>query len=975
MFSRLVAVIGFLCCVGSAAAQVDWPDLSLTKIASGFHQPTHVASARDGSGRLFVLEKGGKIWIVENGETLDQPFLDVSEQTVSWGECGLLAIAFPADYSTSGAFYLHYSSSPNGDGVVSRFHRSAGDPTIADPTSEEILLEIPQPSVVHNGGQLAFGPDGFLYIALGDGGGVDAGAPNNPAQDRSNLLGSILRIDVTSTPDPGLSYRIPPGNPYAGNTLGYREEIWAFGLRNPWRFSFDSLTGDLYIGDVGEDSREEINRQLAGSAGGQNYGWNFKEGTENFLAGGAGGLTAPLIEYEHAPDGSVIGGFVYRGTQHPRMSGIYFSGDFATGAFRGFKELGGTKHKFVFPVVMDFTTSFGEDEDGEILVLNFGNLYRLGDSGRALGPIVTPNGLVVSNALDIHVEAVSPGSTIHYTLDGSEPDASSPTVPSGGIVTVDAIRYFKAIAIRADLLPSEVVSTYYSFTTDTPVFVPQSAPWDGYILVTIESETMGAEIRYTRDGSMPTLESDLYTGSLAIGPLDRVRAAAFKPGYETSKAGSLRELRESALSVTNFAGNGTEGLKDARGSLARFAYPSGLEMASNGTLYVADSQNHRIRKVDSLARVTTLAGSSSGNVDGTGTSARFNDPLDVALEPSGNIVVTDRGNNQIRRITTGGITSTLATTIREPRYLIVDSAGTIRWSEWAKLWQLPAGGSASEFAGQGVNRLGGIPGESSIAENGAGSFVAIGVSGLVSVSSSAEVSSLVPFDRQMFIDAGPRDGYLSDAVVLEGRDLCRDAVGNFYYCTSSSVMKIRHDGLQLKLAGGESVALGHVNGSGDEARFYYPSGITVSTSGEIYVADTWNHSIRLIKQVDSDGDGIPDSAEKFRQPYVIGVNDAVTDTDGDGQSNAFEWITGTNPLLKNSAFKLEAAPLPDGGGMELRWKSGANAVYQCEYSLDLVTWKSEGGIIVGNGQDKILTSPRPEGEDKRFLRVVILPKK
>jgi glucose/arabinose dehydrogenase len=311
------------CSGGSVAPSSTFPVLTLTRIASGFDQPVHVTHAGDNSGRLFVVERGGVIRIIRDGAVLPTPFFELSGQVqAAGGEQGLLSVAFPPDFASKRYFYVDYTNRTGvGDTVVARYPMTA-NPDLASSTGGVELLSVSQPFANHNGGQLAFGPDGLLYVALGDGG--SAGDPFNNAQNLSTGLGKILRLDTEAGVVP---YAIPAGNPF-GN------EIWAYGLRNPWRFSFDRATGDLYIADVGQNLIEEVNFQPATSSGGENYGWKVMEGTSCFLSPACdrAGLILPVAEYSHA-DGncSVTGGFVYRGNQFPDLQGIYLYADFCSG--------------------------------------------------------------------------------------------------------------------------------------------------------------------------------------------------------------------------------------------------------------------------------------------------------------------------------------------------------------------------------------------------------------------------------------------------------------------------------------------------------------------------------------------------------------------------------------------------------------------------------------------------------------------
>ena len=335
-----------------------WQQLPL----SGLERPVDLQP--DGSGRLFIIEKAGRIRIVENDQLLATPFLDTTDRVGNNGnEQGLLGLAFHPQYAQNGRFFVNYTDT-RGDTVLARFQVSS-DPNLADPNSETPLLGIDQPFPNHNGGVLAFGPDGYLYAGLGDGGA--AGDPMGNGQNTGVLLGKVLRLDVDSA-EP---YAVPANNPF-GN------EIWAYGLRNPWRLSFDRSTRDLYIGDVGQGEWEEIDFLAAGSTGGANFGWDAREGAHDYEGGGTEGMIDPVAEYSHAEGGcSVTGGYVYRGSM-PEWNGIYLYGDYCTGLIWGLLRSGDTwQTQLLFD--MDVTiTSFGQDAAGELyLISDNGGVYRL----------------------------------------------------------------------------------------------------------------------------------------------------------------------------------------------------------------------------------------------------------------------------------------------------------------------------------------------------------------------------------------------------------------------------------------------------------------------------------------------------------------------------------------------------------------------------------------------------------------------
>jgi len=399
----LLALPAFFTLNISANAQTAWPDsISLSLIESSFSLPVHINHAGDGSGRLFVVEQAGRVYILKNGDRLNTPFLDIRQRVLAPGDAGagseegLLSIAFPPGFGESANHFYVYYTNLNSNNQVSRFSVSA-DADIADPNSEKLILEIPHPGQVnHNGGQLAFGPDGYLYIGTGDGGGGDD--PDENAQDKMELLGKLLRINVEGSPaapnptdhqvflpltfgSGATAYTIPDDNPFVGVPC-YRPEIWALGLRNPWRFSFDRLTGDVYIGDVGQDRWEEIDFQEAG-IGGQNYGWDIMEGlvcNEPMTGCPQTGLTLPVHVYTQGSFQAVTGGFVYRGQTYPALQGIYIYADYATGEIWGLQrdELGDWQNQLQLSTNHSLS-SFGEDESGELYLASLytGNIYQV----------------------------------------------------------------------------------------------------------------------------------------------------------------------------------------------------------------------------------------------------------------------------------------------------------------------------------------------------------------------------------------------------------------------------------------------------------------------------------------------------------------------------------------------------------------------------------------------------------------------
>ena len=379
MFWRLTLVF-FLSLLSLSAAAVDLQYETISNRGN----VVDIRHAGDGTGRLFLVEQSGRIWVLVDGEEITRPFLDLRDRLSTGGERGLLSLAFPPDYRRSGAFYTWYTDL-NGDTVLSRF-RVGADPNQALLESEEILLTVPQPRSNHNGGQLQFGPDGYLYLGIGDGGG--GGDPDGFGQDPDALLGKLIRIDV----DPDRSgYVIPADNPFIDSEA--RDEIWALGLRNPWRMAFDPLTGDLFIADVGQNSFEEVNVQGALDGGGQNYGWNRMEGPECFRSGcDTEGLVLPVGGYDHDQGCSITGGVVYRGSAYPDLHGRYLFGDFCSGTIWSLERAGDGWVQESLDASGFSIATFGVGEDGAVYLSARGDaVYRLADGTAAEEPPFSVN--------------------------------------------------------------------------------------------------------------------------------------------------------------------------------------------------------------------------------------------------------------------------------------------------------------------------------------------------------------------------------------------------------------------------------------------------------------------------------------------------------------------------------------------------------------------------------------------------------
>jgi len=344
------------------------PQLALAPFVTGLTNPVGLEQPDDASGRLFVVEQQGVIRIIQNGSLLPTPFLDITSKVNFVSESGLVGVTFHPGYAQSGLFYVNYVRILNSQrqSIIAEYKVSSTDPNQADPASERILLTVDQPPFDnHKAGQLAFGPDGFLYFGLGDGG--SGGDPFGNGQNTQVLLGKLMRIDVNSA-SAGLPYAIPADNPFVAG--GGRPEIWAYGLRNPWRFSFDAPSGRLFLADVGQDAFEEVDLIQKGG----NYGWNIMEASHCFnppSGCNTAGRILPITEYSHSEGNAVIGGFVYHGSAIPALQGVYVFGDFGTGKIWGLQETSATWTRTLLSSTGKNISAFGRDQNGELYAVDY----------------------------------------------------------------------------------------------------------------------------------------------------------------------------------------------------------------------------------------------------------------------------------------------------------------------------------------------------------------------------------------------------------------------------------------------------------------------------------------------------------------------------------------------------------------------------------------------------------------------------
>jgi glucose/arabinose dehydrogenase len=930
-------------CAQLVRASTDWPYLKLTRVGSGEGFFTGLTDAGDGSGRLYAVDRPGKIWIIQSNEFLNSPLLDITSKVASLGEEGLLSAAFPPGSGPKTNFYVCYTRKPDNVVVVSRF-RIGADTNHVDPQTEEVILTIPTLHDEHYGGQLAFGPDGYLYISRGDS-DADAAA----VQSGSNYFGKVLRIDVQSVSS---GYAIPADNPFVSNT-NFLPEIWAMGLRNPWRFSFDRLTGDLYIADVGAVSREEIDFQPAG-VGGKNYGWPVKEGSLDLspVAGvNPALLTSPIFEYDHHGGlACIIGGFVSRGSS-ARMNGIYLYGDYVIGGVYGLKQSGTNweQHFFMTSPGSD-TFSFGQDQSGQIYLLG-SKIYRIDDTGEPYPPTFNPPPELGTNTGMTTISTITSNAQIHWTTNGLDPAESDPTVPSGGSLPIEFGVTLKARAFRADLLPSEVASaTYTNYVVARPELNLPSGPVTNGFPLAISTATPAAVIHYTTDGSDPDTNSPVYSGPLPFtGFKLTLKAQGFRDGYTPSEVtqGDFGLIAYEDADVTTLAGNGVQGFADGIGTNAQFNLISAVRLDSQGNLIVGEMAG-AIRKVSPSGQVTTLldyntltnsgplmmdqigidlvdlcvasngaiyftpnfdsriwrfnppnslapfAGAGApdpllGPQDGPPGTGTFYYPTVMALDNQGNIFVADDSNALIRKVAPDGTISTFVHQSFAANY------------NWTGLAFGPAGSLFGISGGSGDNEI--------FQVNSAGQVQHFAGNKALGWDGPADQASL---------NFG---NYVTSAAM--------DPAGNLYTIqfggpggTPAWIRKVHPDGSMTTLAGkwDSSDTVSYRDGTSDRAAFSDPFSLCVDTNGVVYVADS----------------------------YVI------------------------RKITPVSSLQITATLRPADKSLLLSWPSAVGRSYQVQSSANLRIWNPLADWAEGTGQLLTFTNQLEPGQStSQFFRVQV----
>jgi glucose/arabinose dehydrogenase len=535
--SRFAILGALILALGTSAAVAQAPAITLQPVLTGLASPVFVTHAGDGSGRLFVVEQGGTIRVLQPGAPAPTLFLNIADRVVAGGEQGLLGLAFHPGYATNRRFFVDYTRLADGATVIAEYHASAGDPNVAD-RAETVLLTIAQPYANHNGGMLAFGPDGFLYIGMGDGG--SANDPGDRAQNVNELLGKILRIDVDHPASAQQLYSSPADNPFAGATAG-RDEIYALGLRNPWRFSFDRQTGALFCGDVGQSAREEVDVITRGG----NYGWRTWEGTQctgnDPFPCNPTGFIMPIAEYGHTGSRcSITGGYVYRGGAGALPSGAYLFGDYCSGELFLLQATQTTPLAMTgFPV-----SSFGQDQDGELYIVDYtGSVQKVVASpcgGLSIAPpglsFAAPGGsgtvnVTASAECDWTATAGSPWIAVTSGRSGSGngvvqysvAENPGPRARQGGVVIagrVHAVAQAAPPRCPLEIDPKKIVIGQEGGTGTLTVTTRGECSWhatasDPWIVITAGASGTGPGIVQYRIGPRP--EDATHRGRIQIG--------------------------------------------------------------------------------------------------------------------------------------------------------------------------------------------------------------------------------------------------------------------------------------------------------------------------------------------------------------------------------------------------------------------------------------------------------------------------
>lgn len=863
LFVLLTVTCGLLC---GARAESEPFQVKFRHVAS-VTKPVQVSNAEDGSGRLFIVSHQGKILIHKDGGLLPDAFLDITDRVVTGNERGLFSIAFPPGYASKRYFYVSYARKSDNAVVLSRFMVPQSIPDRANAASEQVLLAVPHSNDHHLGGQIAFGPDGYLYWSLGDGG--PQGDTSNNSQNPGLLLGKLVRIDTESGQTP---YAIPPGNPFV-NSAGYRPEIMALGLRNPWRFSFDRQTGDLYLADVGQYAWEEVNIIPAGSVGGQNFGWRIMEGNHPYVVPSGydtSTLTPPAFEYSRQIGASITGGFVYRGPPS-RLSGLYVFADFAAQTLMVAERAGENWVTRVVDYPHLAICGFGEDEDGRLYAANYnGSVVEVQEDLIVRPPTISPSGGSFTNATTVYSSSTTPDSSIRYTTDGAEPTTESPIFPHQGL-TLDGHTNLRVKGFHSSFLPSSTVSGNYAFSVSPPTFNTSSGPVmpEGGKTIYIQSATANVVFRYTTDGTAPNSSSPLYSGSVhfATGPAT-LRAIAYKSGYTTSSVTSETWIRPTlSISILGQLNNvAITGQGDIHYTL------DGSEPTELSPLYtlmfpvtepvLLRARSFRYGYYPSPEVSTTLylrygenGGASGGSGSGTAGyadsplfyEARYKSPEGICMNAAG-YLVSDTGNHAIRHAAIFGAVGTLAgngtpgyvnavgaaARFNYPRGICRDTAGNVYVADDGNhvIRKIDTSGNVTTYAGSGLS--GTTNGSRNLARFLDLQGLAVDTAGNLFVGSVGIIRKVDPSGNVSDFATLPNPGRVNVTITVAGRMFATDSSHKLY--------EIEANGTVNLFAGGIA---GYSDGQRAIARFQTLRGLSSDSFGALYVCDA--HMVRQIR--------------------------------------------------------------------------------------------------------------------------------
>lgn len=978
-------------------ALIDPPCLALDRLGSvSIPGVVHLVRSVEGSG-WHVVEHAGQVHRVPRSFDSSSVFLDMRPRLI-------YGLAFSPGYATNRQFYLNCSRAPDGRSVLSRFKTDPISGTASNGT-EEVLLTLPDTAP----GGIAFGADGLLYVA------TSTGKNLHTAQDPGSLLGKILRIDVEAGIKP---YAIPANNPFL-HLPEFAPEIWALGLSGPWPITFDRASGDLYLCDPGP-FYQEVNFQPA-NTGGQNYGWPIREGPydRTQIPGVELSTLVPPIAGYSIQNGGVTAGYVYRGTQFPRMNGWFFYGDALSGDMWGAKRFGSAWLQYRASTGSIGISTFGEDETGEILVADYyqGGLYRLKDTFQVVEPVLDPPIDYVSASRTIHsntvlVACATPGASIHFTQDGRIPTELDPLVGADGSVTVRHGAPLKVRAFRPDLTPSATVTARYLLRVATPQASPENGvftngtlislscltpsstihygfdnwavssnnaafaspfplefsasglvklvviayaeglepsfrasfeyhqaraatpkiralpdPATNFITVVMTCESPGGTVFYHTNATVPHSEWLLYTAPVSFLPGTTLYARATAPGHLDSESASIKlhgpftlGSFESAI-VSTFAGSPASGYRNGFRRDARFFNPEGICINRDGHLYVADTGNKAIRRIDSRGYVSTYAGDprTSDRKDGPIESASFLAPRTITSDHQGNLYVIDNGS-VLRRIGIDGMVSTVLYTGYLYSDAIVAPDGSIfAGGSSAIQTRLSGAGPVSYFAGSWANCVDGWANHVGLARDYFGSIYALTEFRVWRIDTEGIPELFAGSDGGCFLGAGYADGPRLLARFTSPGFGFADSIGNLFVTEPTRLRKVSQRGWVSTSGSGD---LGYLNGPAETARFADLRAVCADTNGVVYVVDRSNHCIRAIHP-DSTSSGMPDSWQMWHFGY-LGA-DPSADADQDGATNMQEYLADTSPIDPASRLALRAERAP-AGTVNLRWTAGTNAV-------------------------------------------------